>query len=101
MGDLPKITQLVQERQSRLDSELISALTVVWLQSNAAPPLTLPPHRSWLLKQQGYSHSEGHSLQSAVKRHPQVNDVARRLRAGPTINLVVTNNIGRVCWPPA
>lgn len=31
----------------------------------------------------------------------QVNDVTRRFRARPTINLVVTNNIGRLCWPPA
>lgn len=40
-------------------------------------------------------------LLSALKRHPQVNDVTRRFRARPTINLVVTNNIGRLCWPPA
>lgn len=30
-----------------------------------------------------------------------MNDVTRRFRARPTINLVVTNNIGRLCWPPA
>lgn len=30
-----------------------------------------------------------------------MNDVTTRLRARPAINLVVTNNIGRLCWPPA
>lgn len=30
-----------------------------------------------------------------------MNDVTRRFRARPTINLMVTNNIERLCWPPA
>lgn len=30
-----------------------------------------------------------------------MNDVTTRLRARPAINLVVTNNIGRLCWPSA
>lgn len=30
-----------------------------------------------------------------------MNDVTRRFGPRPTINLMVTNNIGRLCWPPA
>lgn len=77
---------------------LISALTVVYLQSKPAPSHAAS-HRSQAPKTATVKTDP--LLLSALKRHPQVNDVTRRFRARPAINLVVTNNIGRLCWPPA
>lgn len=54
-----------------------------------------------LLKRSTAAEKTNPLLLAILKRHPQVNDVTRRFRARPTINLLVTNNIGRLRWPPA
>lgn len=80
---------------------LISAPTIVCLQSHVAlSPLCLPAEAE--APNQGPATGKTNPLLLSVpKRHRQVNDVTRRFRARPTINFMVTNNIGRLCWPPA